>query len=217
MCCTELPRRTNTSPFSFVVATGVGHSQAAAAPCDAACQDTVAGTGLCTHPMSLPHVWTSNAGATPPQIAWSPSQPGLLATICSQERWISLWDLDRCPATTADGSAAPQRRIAGGDQTLSFDAAGGAKGASAGPASAAPHRGTLSRNTASAVTIAMPYRRRFMHHPLASISWEPPAAAPGGGGLKSNRMLTVSWSGLVEDVCLLESLPVSLAPSGGFR
>ena len=56
-----------------------------------------------------------------------------------------------------------------------------------------------------------------MHHPLASISWEPPAAAPGGGGLKSNRMLTVSWSGLVEDVCLLESLPVSLAPSGGFR
>ena len=60
-------------------------------------------------------------------------------------------------------------------------------------------------------TIMAPYRRRFTQQPLACMSFEPSRA----GENNPNRVLTVTMSGLVEDLCLTESLAVAISPAGG--
>ena len=85
----------------------------------------------------------------------------------------------------------------------------GATAVAANADSAAEDTGLeTARRTA---TIMAPYRRRFTQQPLACMSFEPSRA----GENNPNRVLTVTMSGLVEDLCLTESLAVAISPAGG--
>jgi WD40 repeat protein len=103
------------------------------------------------------------------QVAWSPTRAGVLATISADQRWISLWDLNRgrrAEKMQARSSVGFPYDSASDSDSADEDIGGCGVGAQLDGSSL----GGMRRVT----TISKPFQRRYASEELVSFSWQPP-------------------------------------------
>ena len=161
------------------------------------------------------------------QVAWSPDRAGILATIASDEPWVSLWDINSSGVFTLDDEPDSSSGARDAPDMSRAKTRDGEKQGSSKAGKEEMMKNKKDKAKAVSAALSKPYRRRYTAASggHACFAWQPstseedaanPAAEKTSVRRENfmNRILTVSNTGSVEYISLQDSMPIAISTSG---